>query len=71
MRYRLPTLLHEEARFEAWVDQLEDRRTYTKGRIVQRDKVTVEAEGVFAPLQSGTALRARMERSARDPASRG
>ncbi len=71
MRYRLPTLLHEEARFEAWVDQLEDRRTYTKGRIVQRGRVTVEAEGVFAPLQAGRQLRARLERWAdRSPDNR-
>jgi hypothetical protein len=61
MRYRRPTLLHEDARFEAWVDQVEERRVHTRGRIMQRGKVTVEAEGVFAPLQHGQRLRERVE----------
>jgi hypothetical protein len=34
---------------------------YTKGRIVQREAVTVEAEGVFAHLRSGHDLRDRIE----------
>ncbi|HEY8218081.1 MAG TPA: hotdog domain-containing protein [Acidimicrobiia bacterium] len=57
MRYRRPTLLHEEARFEAWVERVEQRRVYTRGHIVQRGSVTVEAEGVFAPLDPGHRLR--------------
>jgi acyl-coenzyme A thioesterase PaaI-like protein len=55
--YRRPTLLHEEARFEAWVERVEERRVFTRGRIVQRGSVTVEAGGVFAPLSPGTRLR--------------
>jgi hypothetical protein len=34
--------------FEAWVDRLEDRRVFTRGRLVQGGTVTVESEGVFA-----------------------
>lgn len=53
--YRLPTRLHELATFEAWVDRTDERRVYTRGRIVQRGSVTVEAEGVFARLDGGRA----------------
>jgi acyl-coenzyme A thioesterase PaaI-like protein len=51
-RYRRPTRLHVESRFEAWVERVDDRRTYTHGRIVQGDMVTVESEGIFARLQA-------------------
>ena len=53
-RYRRPTRLHVESRFEAWVERVDERRTYTHGRIVQGDVVTVESEGIFARLQAGT-----------------
>jgi hypothetical protein len=49
-RFRRPTLLYEEAVFEAWVDRREGDRTFTKGRLVQRGVVTVEAEGTFAAI---------------------
>jgi acyl-coenzyme A thioesterase PaaI-like protein len=55
--YKRPTLLHEETRFEAWVERVEERRVFTRGHIVQRGAVTVESEGVFAPLQPGQRLR--------------
>ena len=55
--YKRPTLLHEEARFEAWVERVEERRVFTRGHIVQRGEVTVESEGVFAPLRPGQRLR--------------
>ena len=55
--YKRPTLLHEEARFEAWVERVEERRVFTRGHIVQRGAVTAESEGVFARLQPGQRLR--------------
>ena len=55
--YKRPTLLYEEARFEAWVERVEERRVFTRGHIVQRGEVTVESEGVFAPLRPGQRLR--------------
>jgi acyl-coenzyme A thioesterase PaaI-like protein len=55
--YKRPTLLHEEARFEAWVERVEERRVFTRGHILQRGAVTVESEGVFAPLPPGRRLR--------------
>jgi acyl-coenzyme A thioesterase PaaI-like protein len=57
--YRRPTLLHEEARFEAWVERIEERRVFTRGHVLQRGVVTVEAHGVFAPLAPGQRLRPR------------
>jgi acyl-coenzyme A thioesterase PaaI-like protein len=50
LRYRRPTLLHDEVTFEAWVERTEGRRTHTRGRAVQNGVVTAEAEGVFIAL---------------------
>ena len=50
LRYRRPTLLHDEAVFEARVDRREGRRTFSSGRLVQNGVVTVEAEGEFAAI---------------------
>ncbi len=48
LRYVRPTLTNEEAVFEGWVTEVTDRRIFSKGRIVQRGVVTVEADGEFA-----------------------
>ena len=50
LRYLRPTLLHDEAVFEAQVDRREGRRTFSSGRLVQNGLVTVEAEGQFAAI---------------------
>jgi acyl-coenzyme A thioesterase PaaI-like protein len=50
VRYRRPTLIGEEALFEAWVTEVTARRVFSKGRIVQGGTVTVEADGEFAIL---------------------
>jgi acyl-coenzyme A thioesterase PaaI-like protein len=47
VEYRRPTLLRREVVFEGWVDQVEGRKTRCRGRIVQGDAVTCEAEGLF------------------------
>jgi hypothetical protein len=54
LTYRRPTLLYDEAVFEAWVDRTQGRRTYTSGRLLQNGVVTVEAEGVFVALSRET-----------------
>jgi hypothetical protein len=48
LRYLRPTLINEEAVFEGWVTEVNDRRIFSQGRIVQGGVVTVEAEGEFA-----------------------
>jgi acyl-CoA thioesterase FadM len=50
VRYRRPTLVDEEAVFEAWVTEVTARRVFSRGRILQGGTVTVEAEGEFAIL---------------------
>ncbi len=50
IRYRKPTLIGEPCRFEAWVTERTDRRTFSQGRLIQKGVVTVEAEGEFATL---------------------
>jgi hypothetical protein len=50
VRYRRPTLIDEEAVFEAWVTEVTARRVFSRGRVVQGGTVTVEAEGEFAIL---------------------
>jgi len=52
LRYLRPTLTGEEAVFEGWVTEVNDRRIFSKGRIVQGGIVTVEAEGEFAVFNS-------------------
>jgi acyl-coenzyme A thioesterase PaaI-like protein len=47
-RFRRPTLLGHECRFEGWVVERDDRRVTSHGRLVQGGHVTVEAEGRFA-----------------------
>lgn len=53
VRYRRPTLIDEEAVFEAWVTEVTARRVFSRGRIVQGGTVTVEAQGEFAILDPG------------------
>jgi acyl-coenzyme A thioesterase PaaI-like protein len=50
LRYRKPTLIDQPVRFEAWVTERTARRTHSRGRLLQGEVVTVEAEGVFATL---------------------
>ena len=53
LRYRRPTLLSEEAVFEAWATEVTERRIFSQGRIVQGGEVTVEADGEFAVFNQG------------------
>lgn len=63
MRYRRPTLLHRDLVVEAEVAETDGRRTRTTGRIVQDGQVTVEAEGVFAVLDTAAIAALREGRS--------
>jgi hypothetical protein len=70
VRYRRPTLIDEEAVFEAWVTEVTARRVFCRGRILQGGTVTVEAEGEFAILdharvgQMASGRRTAFDRSA-------
>jgi acyl-CoA thioesterase FadM len=50
IRYLKPTLITQPARFEAWVTELDDRRTHSRGQLIQAGVVTVEAEGEFVNM---------------------
>ena len=56
IRFLKPTLISEPALFEAWVTSKDDRRTRSRGHLVQNGVVTVEATGEFVHME-----RARVE----------
>lgn len=45
--YRAVTPLHQELRFEAWVERSEGRRIYARGHCHAGDTLVSEAEGLF------------------------
>ncbi|MHB8465004.1 MAG: PaaI family thioesterase [Acidimicrobiales bacterium] len=47
IRYRKPTPLHRELRWEGEAIRQEGRRIYTQGRCLDGDTVTAEAEAIF------------------------
>jgi len=50
LRYRRPTPLNVDLRFEAWVAEVEGSRVTSRGRVLHGETVTVESEGVFKML---------------------
>jgi acyl-coenzyme A thioesterase PaaI-like protein len=47
IRYRKPTPLHRELRFEGEVERVDGRKIFTTGRSFHEGEVTAEAEAVF------------------------
>ena len=47
VRYRKPTPLHVELRFDAGLDRVEGRKIFTSGRLLHDGAVTAEAEAIF------------------------
>jgi acyl-coenzyme A thioesterase PaaI-like protein len=56
VRYRRPTPLHTEMRFEAWTEQVDGRRIVTRGTLEADGVVTAEAEGLFVTIDHDLAL---------------
>ncbi len=50
VRFRKPTRLDRECRFEGWVTRRTSRRTFSEGCLIQDGVVTVEAEGEFVDM---------------------
>jgi hypothetical protein len=46
-RYRAVTPLHEEVRFEAWVERTEGRRVYARGHCHVGGKLVTDADAMF------------------------
>lgn len=66
VRYRTPTPLHTELRFEATLDRTEGRKTFTVARLTAGDLLCAEAEGIFVAAKPGSfealsKARARLE----------
>jgi acyl-coenzyme A thioesterase PaaI-like protein len=51
IRYRRPTLLGVPSLFEGWVTEIDERRTHSRGQLVQGGVVTVEAVGEFVNME--------------------
>jgi acyl-coenzyme A thioesterase PaaI-like protein len=47
IRYRVPTPLHTELRYESWLHSHEGRKILTKATVSAGDEVCAEAEGLF------------------------
>ena len=47
IRYRRPTPLYREVRFEAWVERIEGRRVRSRAELHVGDTLCAEAEGLF------------------------
>jgi acyl-coenzyme A thioesterase PaaI-like protein len=56
VRYRRPTPLHVDVRFEGWVEQVDGRRIVAKGSLHAGDELTAEAEGLFVIIGPERAL---------------
>jgi len=67
IRFRRPTLVNEDARFEAEIVSNDGRRVTSRGRLIQDGMVCVEAEGEFAVIDT----RQLRTRAARDQTRRG
>jgi acyl-coenzyme A thioesterase PaaI-like protein len=64
IRYRKPTPLEQELRFEATVLREEGRKIFTEGRLYAGERLTAEAEGLFVSVdlaKMGELARARRE----------
>ena len=47
VKYRKPTPLHRELRFEGTLDRVDGRKKFTIGKLYDGDTLTAEAEGLF------------------------
>jgi acyl-coenzyme A thioesterase PaaI-like protein len=66
VRYRRPTPLHTELRFEAHVDRVEGRKIFALGTLHAGETLCAEAEGIFVSIDR-TRFRALVEaREARE-----
>ena len=53
IRYKAPTPLHTDLRFEAWVEKVDGRKIFARGTLSAGRLVTAEAEGLFISIDAG------------------
>jgi len=71
VRYRRPTPLHTDLRFEAEVDRVEGRKIFTHGRLFAGDTLTAEAEGLFISVDLNKMRQLMAAQRAREEAQGG
>ena len=54
VRYRTPTPLHTELRFEARVDRVEGRKVFVSGSLHAGDRLCAEADAIFISVRPGS-----------------
>jgi hypothetical protein len=59
--YRRPTPLQRDLVFEGWVDRVEDRKVFARGRVLHDGRVTAEASGLFIRVNLETLRRSPEE----------
>lgn len=69
IRYRKPTPLRRELRFEGWQERVEGREVHASGRLLAGDVVTAEARGVFVQLSTERIMRLLAPRGSDEPSS--
>jgi acyl-coenzyme A thioesterase PaaI-like protein len=66
IRYRRPTPLYTDLRFDAGIDRVDGRKTYTSGTLYAGDDICAEADGVFISVDMfkiAELMKRRAERS--------
>jgi acyl-coenzyme A thioesterase PaaI-like protein len=63
VRYRQPTPLHRELRFEAGVLRVEGRKIFTSGSLFAGELLTAEADGIFVSVDLARMRRLAPERA--------
>jgi len=71
VRYRSPTPLHTELRFEAEYLRAEGRKLFTESRVYAGDVVCAEAEGIFVSIERSRFEELETLRSEREAAREG
>jgi hypothetical protein len=64
IRYRAPTPLHVDLRFEAFLDRIEGRKLFCSSRLYAGETLCAEAEGIFISVDFSALARLRAERDA-------
>jgi acyl-coenzyme A thioesterase PaaI-like protein len=69
IRYRSPTPLHTDLRFEAVLDRVEGRKLFCSARLLAGDTLCAEAEGIFISVDFSALAKLLAERNAAAKAS--
>lgn len=64
IRYRSPTPLHTDVRFEAVLDRVEGRKLFCSSRLLAGDTLCAEAEGIFISVDFAALAKLKAERDA-------